>query len=228
MRFPGACGDRVTGNGGRTTTFVLPRRAAVGLSLDQVWLDYFALGGEADPLAADAYFHGLTELPAAQRDILAHAVNERLDLLVGSRRAGYSREVRETRPRGAPLVALLEGTELAPPERLAAAVETAGAALGARITVYLADYEQHALHPLAHNASLDATGMRIDATLPGRVSSRYGRCPRKDANPACGCRSSTAPNGSACWPSTSLTPSTCTTPACGPSAAGSRYCSATS
>ncbi|MFF2244005.1 hypothetical protein ACFVTM_07450 [Arthrobacter sp. NPDC058130] len=39
-----------------------------GLSLDEVWLKYFTLGGQA----------GEFEL---QRDILAHAVNERLDAL---------------------------------------------------------------------------------------------------------------------------------------------------
>jgi hypothetical protein len=156
------------------------------VSLDQVWLDYFALGGEADPLAVDAYLHGLTELPAGQRDILAHAANERIDLLVGSSRAGYSRNVRDVRPHGAPLtalVALLEGTELAPPERLAAAVETAGAALGVRVTVYLADYEQRALHPLARTASPDATGMRIDTTLPGRAFQQVRMLPMEGREP---------------------------------------------
>ena len=157
-----------------------------GLSIDQVWLDYFALGGEADPLDVDAYFHGLTELPAAQRDVLAHAVNERVDLLVDGRRAGYSREVRETRPRGAPLtalVALLEGTELAPPERLAAAVESAGAALGVRVTVYLADYEQHALHPLPRAGSPDAKDVRIDTTLPGRAFQQVRMLPAEGREP---------------------------------------------
>jgi hypothetical protein len=53
------------------------------LPVSQLWLRYFALGGTADPLDVDAYVHGLTELPAPQRDVLAHAMNERLDELAG-------------------------------------------------------------------------------------------------------------------------------------------------
>ena len=137
------------------------------LPIDKIWLDYFALGGEAGPLEVEAYFHGLTELPAAQRDMLAHTVNERLDEMSGNHRATYSRTVRETRPRTPPLTALvelLEGSELAPPDRLVVAAEKAGAALGVRLTVYLADYEQRALHPLGQ-----ADSVGIDTTLPGRA-----------------------------------------------------------
>jgi hypothetical protein len=156
------------------------------LSIDQVWLDYFALGGDADPLDVDAYSHGLAELPTGQRDILAHAVNERLDLLAGNHRATYSREVRDTRPRGAALaalVALLEGTELAPPERLATAAVTAGAALGVRISVYLADYEQHALHPLPSAGAPERPSVAIDATLPGRAFQQVRMLPAEGREP---------------------------------------------
>jgi hypothetical protein len=156
------------------------------LSVDQVWLDYFALGGEASPLEVDAYFHGLTEFSPTQRDILAHVVNERLDLLVGNHRATYSRDVRDTQPRGAPLtslVALLEGTELAPPERLAEAAEAAGAALGVRVTVYLADYDQRALHPLPRQGAPDVPGVGIDTTLPGRVFQQVRTLPAEGREP---------------------------------------------
>jgi hypothetical protein len=137
------------------------------LPIDKLWLDYFALGGEAGPLEVEAYLHGLTELSAPQRDMLAHTVNEWLDEQSGSQRATYSRTVRETRPRTPPLTALvdlLEGSELAPPDRLSAAAEKAAAALGVRLTIYLADYEQQALHPL-----VPADSVGIDSTLPGRV-----------------------------------------------------------
>ena len=156
------------------------------LSLDQVWLDYFALGGEAGPLEVDAYFHGLTEFPAGQRDILAHAVNERLTVLVGNHRATYSRTVRDTRPRGAPLtalVSLLEGTELAPPDRLAAAAASAGAALGVQVTVYLADYEQRVLHPLPRGGTQDVTSVGIDTTLPGRAFQQVRMLPAEGPRP---------------------------------------------
>jgi hypothetical protein len=142
------------------------------LPISQLWLRYFALGGTEGPIEIDAYVHGLTELNIQQRDVLAHAVNERLDELTGEHRATYSRMVRDTRPHGAPLTALvtlLEATELAPPERLAAAVTTAGRALGVRVTVYLADHDQHALHPLPHDGERPAASVGIDSTLPGRA-----------------------------------------------------------
>jgi hypothetical protein len=137
------------------------------LPVSQLWLRYFALGGDAQPLDVDAYMHGLTELPAPQRDMLAHAVNERLDELAGTHRATYSRTLRDTKPRGAPLAALvrlLEDAELAPPDRLTAAVAAAGRALGVHLVVYLVDYEQRALHPLRPNTP----SLGIDTTLPGR------------------------------------------------------------
>ena len=44
-----------------------------------LWLDYAGMGGSFDPLDAEAYLHGLLLLPALERDLLAHAVNERLE-----------------------------------------------------------------------------------------------------------------------------------------------------
>jgi len=40
---------------------------------------YFALGGEARAIEVDAYLNGAISLAAFQHDILAHAINERLD-----------------------------------------------------------------------------------------------------------------------------------------------------
>ena len=151
------------------------------LPIDKLWLDYFALGGEAGPLEVEAYLHGLTDLSAAQRDMLAHTVNEWLDELSGGHRATYSRTVRETRPRTPPLTALvdlLEGSELAPPDRLVTAAEKAAEALGVRLTVYLADYEQHALHPLG-----PADPVVIDTTLPGRVFQQVRMLPAEGDPP---------------------------------------------
>src|SRR4051794_41927503 len=56
------------------------------LSLEQLWLRYFALGGSADLMEVDAHLSGLMGFPATQRDMLAHAVNERLDELMAQRR----------------------------------------------------------------------------------------------------------------------------------------------
>jgi hypothetical protein len=50
-----------------------------GVSLEELWLRYFSLGGQAGQFEVEAYIHGAMALPALQRDILAHALNERLD-----------------------------------------------------------------------------------------------------------------------------------------------------
>ncbi|WP_410651444.1 PP2C family protein-serine/threonine phosphatase [Amycolatopsis sp. cmx-4-54] len=121
------------------------------LSLEDLWLRYFGAGGEAGLIDIDGYVHGLSDLPPLERDTLALALNERLDELTWAHRASFSRRIRDSLPRSAPfeaLVRLLEGTELAPPDRLAAVAETAATALGVRVGIYLVDYDQLRLHPL--------------------------------------------------------------------------------
>ncbi|OXM62899.1 PP2C family protein-serine/threonine phosphatase [Amycolatopsis vastitatis] len=139
------------------------------LSVEDLWLRYFGVGGEAGFIDIDAYVHGLADLPPLERDTLALAVNERLDELTWTHRAGFSRQIRDSTPRTPPftaLVQLLEGTELAPPDRLSAAVKTAAAALGVRIGVYLVDYDQLCLRPLP-----DAPSGELSAKYPHPSSS---------------------------------------------------------
>jgi hypothetical protein len=153
-----------------------------GLPVEQLWLRYFALGGDGSPLDVDAYLHGLVELPATQRDVLAHAVNERLDELTTTFRAAYSKTFRDTTPRDAPLAALvrlLEGAELAPPDRLTAAVAAAGRELGVRLTAYLVDYDQRALHAMAGNAP----SLGVDTTLAGRAFQQVRMLPAEGDPP---------------------------------------------
>src|SRR3978361_562322 len=59
------------------------------LNVAGVWIRYFALGGEASEMEVDAYLNGAIALPAVQHDMLAHAINERLDELAPPR-APYS------------------------------------------------------------------------------------------------------------------------------------------
>ena len=61
------------------------------VSLEELWLRYFTLGGHAGQFEVEAYIHGAIALPALQRDVLAHALNERLDELYSrAPRAPYS------------------------------------------------------------------------------------------------------------------------------------------
>jgi Reverse transcriptase (RNA-dependent DNA polymerase) len=64
------------------------------LTLEQLWVRYFALGGVAGLVEVEAYLHGVMSLPALQRDILAQAVNERLDELTWRHRVLKDRSFR--------------------------------------------------------------------------------------------------------------------------------------
>lgn len=146
--------------------------AGADLTLEELWMRYFALGGEAGLVEVDAYLHGLMPLPTMQRDLLAVAVNERLDELPTPPRVPYSRTVAEPKPDRGPLAALvqlLEGSHLAPPERLAQIVTAAGRALDLSVTVYLIDYEQRRLVPLPERDAPDRADLEIDTTLAGRA-----------------------------------------------------------
>ncbi|MEV7098350.1 PP2C family protein-serine/threonine phosphatase [Amycolatopsis sp. NPDC051045] len=143
------------------------------LTLEQLWMRYFALGGSLSLLELDAYLNGLFALPRVDRDMVAHAVNERLDEVTGPARAPYSHSVTDAKPLHGPLKALvdlLEGAHRAPPERLPAIVAEAGRALDLKIDVYLADYDQRTLVPLRPGA----TELDIETTVGGDVFRRAG------------------------------------------------------
>jgi hypothetical protein len=142
------------------------------LTLEQLWLRYFALGGDAALIEVEGYLQGLLPLPALQHDMLAHALNERLDVLASSRRAPYAHPVLESRPSFGPLAALvglLEGMHQAAPERLPIVVANAGEALGVQAVMYLVDYRQQTLEPLVAPGVLTRRPLAVDATLAGRA-----------------------------------------------------------
>jgi hypothetical protein len=51
------------------------------LTIHEIWLRYFTLGGDAGPLEIDAYLNSVMPLSPFQHNILALAVNERLNEL---------------------------------------------------------------------------------------------------------------------------------------------------
>jgi hypothetical protein len=53
-------------------------RREAGLSVADLWLRYFALGGVETPRRLESYLVGELDLESSQYDVLAHALNERL------------------------------------------------------------------------------------------------------------------------------------------------------
>lgn len=58
-------------------------------TLQQLWLGYLTLGGVHDAFEIEAYLHGMAPLTPAQQDVLANALNERLDDLYRAARVPY-------------------------------------------------------------------------------------------------------------------------------------------
>ena len=65
-------------------------RVRVGLTVQQLWLRYLALGGSCDAFDVDGYLQGMVSLAVHQQDVLAQAVNEALDELVDGLRVPLS------------------------------------------------------------------------------------------------------------------------------------------
>jgi hypothetical protein len=148
-----------------------------GLTLDELWMRYFGLGGDAGRMEIEAHLEGLMPLPPLQSDILAHAVNERLDELAPPQRAPYSRRLPEHTTTSGPLAALttlLAGAHLTPPDRLPALTAAAGRMLGVGVGIYLIDYDHLSLVPVtpgesAGEAPPGVEPLSVEGTLAGRA-----------------------------------------------------------
>jgi hypothetical protein len=72
------------------TTTLERGRLAVGLSRDELWMRYFALGGMSTALQVEAYLFGALVPTSHDYDVLAVALNERFSELGGDHPIPYS------------------------------------------------------------------------------------------------------------------------------------------
>jgi len=150
------------------------QRAALRLAADrggigpgEWWRRYFALGGTAGQAELEDFALRNGPLPAAERDLLAQAVNELLEARAVVRSVPYSGRVHDPRPSEGPLaamLALLQGMHVAPPDRIAAVAAEAGELLGVGIEVYLVDYDHVELRPVR-----GGRWRGVDDSVPGRA-----------------------------------------------------------
>ncbi len=64
-------------------------RTRAAWSIQQLWVGYLALGGRSDAFDVEAFLHGLGPLDDAEQDVLANAVNERLEDVYLAARVPY-------------------------------------------------------------------------------------------------------------------------------------------
>ncbi len=67
-------------------------RRKAGLSHGELWLRYFELGGMSTGLELEAFLYGMLLPSTHDRDVIAHAINERFVELGGNHPVGYSSE----------------------------------------------------------------------------------------------------------------------------------------
>ena len=65
-------------------------RTDAALTLSELWLRYFALGGNASPVEVEAYLHEALTPATHEYNVLAHAINERFVELGGNHPVPYS------------------------------------------------------------------------------------------------------------------------------------------
>ena len=65
-------------------------RRDLGLSLADLWMRYFALGGMSTALELEAYLYGALVVPPHDHDVIAVALNERYTELGGDHPVPYS------------------------------------------------------------------------------------------------------------------------------------------
>ena len=67
-------------------------RRKAGLSHGELWLRYFELGGMSTGFELEAFLYGLMSPSPHDRDVIAHAINERFVELGGNHPVRYSSE----------------------------------------------------------------------------------------------------------------------------------------
>jgi len=72
-------------------------RRDVGLSIDELWIRYFALGGMSTALEVDAFLNGALIASAQNRDLLAVALNECISEQGGDHPIPYSSDITDPR-----------------------------------------------------------------------------------------------------------------------------------
>ena len=65
-------------------------RRDVGMSVDDLWMRYFALGGMCSAVELEAYLVGALAVASHDHDVLAVALNERFSELGGDHPVPYS------------------------------------------------------------------------------------------------------------------------------------------
>lgn len=143
-----------------------------GLSVDELWLRYFSVGGSAGPQSLTDFLHGTDRLEPEQQDLVAQVINEQLEVARARNRAAYAGPLRSTTSPVEPLAAMVEmlkGARLMPPDGLPGVLDAAAAVLGVEVVLYVVDYTASVLVAFPGKQPVDKPRLEVDSTLAGRA-----------------------------------------------------------
>ena len=162
--------------GDRAADSVVRAFARSGLSVADLWLRYFTVGGTSGPADLAEFVDGDVRLAPAQQDLVAQVINEQLEVARARNRAAYAGPLSLTTGSQEPLAAMVEmlrGSRLMPPDGLPAVLDAAAAMLGVEVLLYVVDYTSSLLVAFPGSVPADRAVFEIDTTLAGRAYRQF-------------------------------------------------------
>ena len=166
----------MTPTGDRAVDSVVRAFHRSGLSVSELWLRYFCVGGTSGPGDLTEFFDGDARLDSTEQDLVAQVINEQLEVARTRNRAPYIGPLQTRGSTQEPLAAMVEmlrGSRLMPPDGLPAVLDAAADMLGVRALLYVVDYTSSVLVPFPGARAADRPRLEIDSTLAGRAYRQF-------------------------------------------------------
>ena len=162
--------------GDRAADSVVRAFARSGLTVSELWLRYFSVGGTSGPGDLTEFVDGDAQLDSAEQDLVAQVINEQLEVTRARNRATYVGPLRTRSSTQEPLAAMVEmlrGARLMPPDGLPAVLDAAADTLGVKVVLYVVDYTSSVLVPFLRDGATDRPRLAVDSTLAGRAYRQF-------------------------------------------------------
>ena len=166
----------MTSTGDRAADSVVHAFARSGMSVEDLWLRYFSVGGTSGPMDLTHFVDGDARLDLAQQDLVAQVINEQLEVARTRNRAAYAGPLRTTTKSQEPLAAMVEmlrGARLMPPDGLPAVLDAAAHMLGVEVQLYIVDYTSSVLVAFPGARPVERARLEVDSTLAGRAYRQF-------------------------------------------------------
>lgn len=160
----------------RAALSVVHAFARSGLTVDDLWLRSFSVGGTCGPDELADFVDGRASLEAGEQDLVAQVINEQLEVARARNRAAYAGPLRTTTTSQEPLAAMVEmlrGSRLTAPDGLPGVLDAAADMLGVQVLLYVVDYTSSVLVAFPGARRVERSRLEVDSTLAGRAFRQF-------------------------------------------------------